>query len=302
MTYTLKTKTRTIKTKKRQLGGISNPNVPPTLKDNLKKSLYIIVQLFNNMTMYTLDKVEDKIENVTKSYGIDPNKSLGDEFTKLGKKAEQINEVLSSPEGKRVLVNINDLFNRITKNVIVPNSKKLTEELIKNLHPIMVRGQNAVFALLSASPFGAIIDIPRFLSESLGVVEKSVSLADDVLDIGIDTVDEVKMEKGNFDNILSEINSLSKSANSQISNGLDNVKNTVDMYGKNINNIEQMNNGAFKKYQNEAKMIGGRIQQSQTNFLSPYINKDKILKQYGGKLNTKRRIYVKRRLTSRNYK
>jgi ABC-type transporter Mla subunit MlaD len=154
-----------------------------------------------------------------------------------------------------------------------------------------------VFALLSASPFGAVIDIPRFLSESLGVVEKSVSLADDVLDVGQESVTKLKAEKGNFDNVVSEFQSLVDQANSQVSSGLDSVQQSVNDYGAKINdygtamkqfgtdavskadqyganmvsNVNHMNtdiDNSLKKYQNQSRMIGGRINKSASDFFS----------------------------------
>jgi hypothetical protein len=155
----------------------------------------------------------------------------------------------------------------------------------------MIKGQNAVFALLSASPFGAVIDIPRFLSESLGVVEKSVSLTNDVLDIGQGAVDEIKSEKSNYDKVVSEFNSLLDNANIKVSSGLNNIENTVNNYGKKIVENENMSsipiqgekmpsmpiqggginhNKLLKEYQKQSKLIGGRIIQSQIEFLRPH--------------------------------
>jgi hypothetical protein len=247
-----KTKTRKNKKKnKTQRGGLTNMNTntntnmntninnqiindKPTIKDNLKKFADIWLKAFNYTGLYALDKVENKLEETSKKFGVNPNDSLENQISKIGKNAERFNKVLDTPEGKRALSNLNALFDKITKKVIVPSSQKLSESLIENLQPIMVRGQNAVFALLSASPFGAVVDIPRFFSESLGVVEKSVSLADDVLDISQDAVNEIKNEKSNYDKVVSEFNSLLDNANIKISSGLDNVGNAVNNYGKNL--------------------------------------------------------------------
>ena len=289
----------------KQIGGefINKNNAPPTLKDNLKKFSDIFVQLFNNMSIYTLDKVEDKLKDVSASFGIDPNKSLGDELKKMGEKAEQVNDVLDSPEGQKALSNLTGFFNRITKNVIIPNSRKLAEGIIESVEPVLERGQNAVFALLSASPFGAIIDIPRFLSESLGVVEKSVSLVDDVLDVGQDTVDKLKDEKNNFNGIVSEFGSLMEKTNTQLANRLDTVKNSVDDYGKHIMAREIPSKDMAKtlqKYQNESKMIGGRVKDAYSDFIRGNVTSEQIIKQYGG---TRKRSIIKRnRFQSRRNK
>ena len=42
-------------------------------------------------------------------------------------------------------------------------------------------------------------------------------------------------------------------------------------------NIQNVNK-TFKKYQNEAKMIGGRLDKSRSEFMSPFINKSRTLK------------------------
>ena len=47
--------------------------------------------------------------------------------------------------------------------------------------------------------------------------------------------------------------------------------------------------GTLKKIQNETEMIGGRTEQSRLEFLTPYVNSSQIMRQYGGKWQTKRR-------------
>jgi len=305
----MRTRKNKMKIKRNQSGGLINTNMnnqiindKPTINDNLKKFADIWSQAFNYMGLYTLDKVENTLENTSRTFGVNPNDSLENQISKIGKNAEQLNKVLETPEGKRALSNLNALFDKITKKVIIPSSQKLADGLIENLQPIMIKGQNAVFALLSASPFGAIIDIPRFFSESLGVVEKSVSLADDVLDISQEAVNEIKSEKSNYDKVVSEFNSLLDNANIKVSTGLNNIESTVNNYGKKIVENEKMpsaisiqsggklnDNKLLKKYQKQSKMIEGRITQSQLEFLKPHVNSSEILKQ------TTRRSYNKRR-------
>jgi hypothetical protein len=315
MTHRIRTRTRkNNKICRKQMGGegVNGNNIPPTIKDNLKKFADIFVQLFNNMSIYTLDKVSDRITNMSKMFGIDTNKSFGDEIAKIGEKVEQLNIVLDSPEGKKALSNLSAFFDKITKTVLLPNSEKLAEGLIESLEPVLERGQHAIFALLSASPFGAVIDIPRFLSESLGVVEKSVSLVDDVLDVGHDTVSKLKEERNNLDGIVSEFGSLIDKANTQLSSGLDSVKNRVDDYGKNImakgmsnydNSVLSRNaediNSSLKQYRNEARMVGGRVKKSYSEFITSNVTSPQIIQQYGG--TRKRRILKRNRLQSRRH-
>ncbi len=303
-----------MKIKRNQLGGLMNTNMitntntnmntnnqlindkltindKPTIKDNLKKFADIWLQAFNYMGLYTLDKLENTLENTSRTFGVNPNDSFENQISKIGKNAEQLNKVLETPEGKRALSNLNALFDKITKQVIVPTSRELGESLIENLEPIIEKGNDAVFSLVSASPFSGIVDIPKFLLESLSVVEKSVSLTNDVLDIGQGAVDEIKSEKSNYDKVVSEFNSLLDNANIKVSSGLNNIENTVNNYGKKIVENENMSsipiqgekmpsmpiqggginhNKLLKEYQKQSKLIGGRIIQSQLEFLRPH--------------------------------
>jgi hypothetical protein len=289
---------------KTKIGGqaentVMNDN-SPKIKDTIIKFAEIWLQVFNNISIYTLDKVKNRMANVSRSFGIDPDRSLKDEFLRLGQTAEQFNDVLNSPEGKRALLNLKNFFVKISTEVIIPSSKELAEGLIENVEPIITKGEHAVFALLSASPFGAVMDIPRFLSESLGVAEKSVTLVNNVLQIGTDTVDKVNDQKSNFDKVVSDFGSIVDKANLKISSGLDNVRDSVNKYGENIMNettstaqppieiqsLKTRKRGKsggklLKKLKRDAKMIGGRIIKSQTEFLRSNVK--------GSQYKTKRR-------------
>jgi hypothetical protein len=292
---------------KTKIGGqpeniVMNDN-SPKIKDNIRKFAEIWLQVFNNMSIYTLDKVKNRVANISRSFGIDPDRSLKDEFLRLGQSAEQFNDVLNSPEGEKALLNLKKFFGKISTEVIIPSSKELAEGLIENVEPIITKGEHAVFALLSASPFGAIIDIPRFLSESLGVAEKSVTLANNVLQIGNETIDKVTDQKSNFDKVVSDFNSIVDKANLKISSGLDNVRDSVNEYGENIMNettspdikteppieiqsLKTRKRGRsggklLKELKRDAKMVGGRIIKSQTEFLRSNVK--------GSQYKTKRR-------------
>jgi len=66
----------------------------------------------------------------------------------------------------------------------------------------------------------------------------------------------------------------------------------------NIPNVSSYSD-PMKKLQNNAQMVGGRIKKSQLDFLSPFVNREKIFRQYGGKWNTKKHRPMKRRPTTR---
>jgi hypothetical protein len=241
-------------------------NVPPSLKSNLKKFADIVIQVFNNLGMYGLKWAENGISNTSKSFGINPNGSLKDEIVKVNQKVEKINEVLNTPEGQRALTNLRALFYKISTEVIIPSSVILAEQLIENLQPIILKGSDAVFSLLSASPFGAIFDMPRFVAESIGVGQKTMTLLNDVLGTVEDTTEKIKAEKNNFNSIITDIDGLMQKGNETLSNQLDYVKQKVDNPPPLQMGGFQEEKILFKKYQKEAKMLGGRIQKSKDEF------------------------------------
>ena len=288
----------------------------PTIKDNTERLINILKKTFIIVIVYLINKSENKLSELYNSYGINPNETLEDKISQMSIKAEDLTNVLNTPEGQQALSNLINLFNKINKEVIVPSSTQLAEELIESLQPIMIRGQNAVFALLSASPFGAIIDIPRFLSESLGVLEKSVTLVNNGLKIVNETFYKLEDDKAKVKEEVSRIYSLINNANEKISSGLNMIEEKVDdnlampeinavpvnnfVNVKPVNNFEIPASDTFKAnpviqngggvkllqtYRNQAKMVGGRIIESQIEFLTPY--------------NTTRKRDLKRKRTTR---
>ena len=59
----------------------------------------------------------------------------------------------------------------------------------------------------------------------------------------------------------------------------------------NIPNVSSYSD-PMKKLQTDAQMVGGRIKKSQLEFLSPFVNRAQIFRQYGGKWNTKKQIWI----------
>ena len=340
MVKTIKTRKKYRRNKKQMGGDI------PTIKDNTERLINILKKTFIIVIVYLINKSENKLSELYNSYGINPNETLEDKISQMSIKAEDLKNVLNTPEGQQALSNLKNLFNKINKEVIVPSSTQLAEELIESLQPIMIRGQNAVFALLSASPFGAIIDIPRFLSESLGVLEKSVTLVNNGLKIVNETFYKLEDDKAKVKEEVSRIYSLINNANEKISSGLNMIEEKVDdnlampainadpannfvkpanNFVKPVNNFVNVNpannfvkpvnnfanvkpvnnfeipasdtfkanpviqNGGGVKllqtYRNQAKMVGGRIIESQIEFLTPY--------------NTTRKRDLKRKRTTR---
>jgi hypothetical protein len=286
-----------IKTKKIWGGNLNNQDTtqnviePPTVIDNAKKAFNIGLQLGNNVAALGLDKLENKVEDLSKSIGIDPNKSVEQEISRIGDKVVKIQNALDTPEGKRAMQNASNLLTNISKDIIAPAVEKGITQVIDHSEPILTKSQNAVFDLVSASPLGALVDIPKFLLDGLAVVENTTAMASDISETAEQTVDKIKDKQNELNSVWTDLSNVIQNGTTSVHSGLSTIENSVNNYGKDI--VKNVNsNDAIKSMQNmkqESIKIGGRIHKAQLDFLKPRINSKQMLKQYGGKWNTKRR-------------
>jgi hypothetical protein len=281
---------------------------PPSTLDNVKKGVDIGLQLGNNIAATGLEYLQDGLENLESAVGIDPEKNVQEEVNKIANKSKQWVNAFNSPAGQRALNNLGNVVGEFSKSVIGPGVTKAVDAVVDNSGPILNKGTKAVLDGLSATPLAPLIELPRFGADIAGIVEDSTAMAADVLNIGQETIEKGKENANKLEGAWSDFQSVIDQGNTALSSGLDNIQNAVDKSGKSIvaesiKNVPKVSvdqsGGSLKKYQKEAMMIGGRVNKSQLEFLTPYVNRSQILQQYGGKWNTKRRNSVRRRLTSR---
>ncbi len=277
---------------------------PPSTLDNLKKGLNIGLQLGNNITASGLEYLQKKLLKWCELMGIDPKANVADEFNKIAVKTNEMVEVLKTEKGKKALANLGKIASEFSEEVLAPASTKVVETVIDNSGPIINKSVKAVLDGVSATPFGPIIEIPRFVADVAGIVQDSTSMVADVLDVGKNTLDKAKDSSSKLQDGLSNLQSVINKGNASISSELNNIQDMVNSSGKKIvsdgmNDVNKMSGGSLKKYQKEAIMIGGRVNKSQLEFLSPYNTSNKYLQQLGGTNNTKRNYRVCRKMTSR---
>jgi len=293
---------------------------PPSAIDNLKKTADIGLQLGNNIAASGLEYLEDGVENLAESVGIDTNATVEKEIKKIAKKTGEISSALQSKEGQQALSNLGSVVSEFSENVIAPGLTKIADGVIDHSGEIAQNLTKAGLDTISATPIGPLLDIPRVMSDVARVSENVVSMASDVSDITADMFEEGKESKEKIEGALSQLKSVIDKGNAAIdkgnaivSSGLDTIEKSVDNYGKDIikNSMNEKKEelasriapaaggGLLKKYKKEAKMVGGRISQSQLEFLSQHVNSWQILQQYGGKWHTKRRPNLKRKVTLR---
>ena len=283
---------------------------PPTALDNLKKTANIGLQIANNIGASGLEYIEDGVENLSETIGIDPNASVETEVKKFAEKTKEIGSALKSEAGQEALSNLGTVVSEVTENVVAPGLTKIADSVISHSGEIMKNSTNAAMDAFSATPIGPLLDLPRFASDIARIAENSTSMVSDVLDISKDTIEKSKESKDKLEGAFANLKSVIDNGNKLVSSGLDNIKESVDSYGKNIvrdemkdvnikSPVVQVGGGLLKKLKKEAEMVGGRINQSRIEFLSQNVNSSQIKQKYNQKYKTKRRYTLKRKTTSR---
>ena len=327
--------------RKRQYGGI--PNIinqqqvndeknleeiePPTLVDNLKKGADIGLQLGNNIAATGLKYMEDGVQSIAESVGIDTSASVDKEIGKIADKTNKLVAVLKTPKGQEALTNLGNIGAKFSEKVIGPGVTKVVDSVLDHSGPILNKTTNAAMDAFSATPFGPLLDVPKFVADVTNIAQDSTSMISDVLDITKDTIEKGKESKNELEGAWSQLENVINEGNSLVSSGLSDIQQRVDKYGKDIvkenmpkmpevpkmpekldiSNMSQkgISKGAgnsLNQIKKESIMVGGRINNAKIEFLESNVNRSQILQQYGGKWKTKSRRSLKRKMTSRSYK
>ena len=221
----------------------------------------------------------------------------------LGEKLDNIKDALSDPNNvemaKEILGNAGK-FVEVGIEAATPVIEKTVDKILpvftKEADKAVKAGLGTVVNLAEdiAGPF---IGIPRTLLSATEAFNASVN-AGSVLVKG--TAEAIQGTQENFNRIMDEsMPKIPKIPKVPEMPKIPDMPKVPEM--RNIDSTVQAG-GSLKKYQRQAKMIGGRILKSQSEFLGEQLFSSQNSQQTGGKLQTKRRHYLKRKMTSRSYK
>lgn len=246
------------------------------------------------------------------SIGVDINNPAS-----IGEKLDDIKDAVSSPENiqktKEILANageyvglVVDAAAPVVDKVLDKTMPIITEQGEKLLEKGMQTGKYLVTDIM-----GEFATIPLTMASAAEATLAATNAASTLIK---GTSEAIQGTQQNLNRLIDENNL--KMSNVKIPNvkmpnvAIPDVKmpnppqmpNTPQMPNMNNNSYRQQGGGLLKKYQKEKMMIGGRISQSQSEFLGGQLFSSQNLQQYGGKWHTKRRHYLKRKMTSRSYK
>lgn len=211
----------------------------------------------------------------------------------IGEKLDDIKNAISSPENKKktkeILENSGE-YAGLVVDAAAPVIEKTSEKI---LPVVMKEADKAVGAIvktelnLAEDVAGPIVGFPRTVWSAMEALNASVNAGSELIK---GTAEAIQGTQENLNRLKEE--------------GASKIPKVPEIGQKITQNIpvETVDGSSLKKYQKEKRMIGGRILQSQSEFLGGQLNSSQILKQYGGKWKTKHRHYLKRKITSRSYK
>ena len=246
-------------------------NEAPTLSDNLARGKDIALQVGNILGASVVKSAEYGVEKLAEKIGVDPKANAVDELKK-------ISSAVKSEEGQAALSELGEAGSMVVEKAIVPGLIKGADSVLSHSGELGEKGIEAGMNAFSATPLGPLLDVPRFIANVTEIAQTSTDLAADLLQTTEDTIEKTKESKGEFDKAYSKlknvINNSINNSNKFVSNGLNNIEQRVNSYGKEFvtkraNPLVQ-SGGTLKTLQNQAKIVGGRIIESQLEFLTPY--------------------------------
>ena len=283
----------------------------PTLNDNLEDAGEVAADIGNIAVSAGIQGVKNLTNSFAESIGVDPNNSASEVVQELTDSAKKLTNVLNSPQGEELKKEAAEIASDFV-DILKPAANDMlntANELLEKEIPIAGNMLNEAALMIpgAGQVIGAVEEMGNVAQAVEGAVESTAKLTQ----TGTDTLSKLETNREKVSSFWDKLTNL---MNNGVKDGIGIVKSGVDSLKKNIKpkmpidikpkipNIPstvEAAGGSLKKYQKEAIMIGGRVVQSQSEFLSPKDNSSQILRQYGGKRHTKRRNRVRSRLTSR---
>jgi ABC-type transporter Mla subunit MlaD len=200
---------------------------------------FTIINILVNKVIYKI------IYLISKKLGIDPNTSANSNIKKLSNKTKLIIDSLNTPEGRDLKNQMNLLFQNILL-ILEPSLNESIDVLNNNVSKLTASiNKIIVSALQEIPPIFVIFEAANFLTASLQTGEIFLHFTD----IGLNTLNKLRP-------MIKDIKELIDKFQRFIDNVIDKKDNFKGNYVKTIN-----------KYNNQKKLIGGRIQSTLKEFI-----------------------------------
>ena len=246
-------------TRSKMYGGdmpLQYDNKVPNLSTNVSKA----TDLISSATSVVADKTLDKVGELGKSIGIDPEKGVQDNIAHISDLTGEVVDVLNSPEGEKLKQEASQLAAEIV-DISAPSVEKATEILSESVHKLTKSGTEAV---INAAGLIPPIQVANELSKLATVGAQAGQAVSELTTTGAEAVENLQEQKEKASSIYNRFRSLlndaSSKANEKISGIIDSAATKVNDYGKMNNTLNQ--------YRQQATMVGGRVKNSYLDFLN----------------------------------
>ena len=276
----------------RMTNGLPNNSISQG-KNVFSNLMSVGAQIANNGINYGLN-------SIAKLSGTDPNMSLDESVNKLKNKAQNIANVISSTDlGNQLGEELSKATNKILSPALEKGSDIINEFAKKEEKAVVGLGAN-----LAEDVAYPIVAPVRTALSGLQIVENATEAASEATGVLKEQVEAYNELKGKIGNTIEEITDLASKIPDSItpdSISPESVRpESVTPESVTPDSISPLNQEqSLQKISKEGAMIGGRIKKSQYDFLKPYINSKKVLKQLGGNSRTKKRRFIKPLLRKR---
>jgi hypothetical protein len=225
----------------------------------------------------------------------------------ISKKLSDIKMSLSNPENVQQLKEIaNEVgkYGEVAVLALAPAAKRFVDTTL----PIVAEGVDkavksgaATGVNLLEDVAGPFIGIPRTILSAAEAFNASVNAGSELIK---GASESVQGTYENYERLMNKMNNVSMPKVEMPKVEIPKVEmSKVEMPKVEMPNYNsKLAPNSLKNVQKEANMIGGRARKSHLYFLTPHVYRSQILKQHGGKNNTKRRNHIKQKFTSRSYK
>lgn len=279
----------------------------PTLMTNLGDAGKLATSVATNL-------VSDGIQTAAETFGIDPNKSVQENVSDMKNGLDNVIGVLKTEEGQKLVEDIGKLGEETVEALkpAINEAVNETNELIKKEIPLV--GDMANKAVLEIPVVGQVAAIAEEGMDLVQSLENATESVAKLTTTGSESLGKLQEQKRKAESLWEQgkqlFSGVTDFANTKVSNILADAQNNVNNYGKDLIkskmpkveipkvemptynskiNVTGDTEGTLKKMHKEGLMVGGRVHKSQLEFLSPQINSNKIIRQFGGKLSVKRR-------------
>jgi len=232
---------------------------------------------------------------VAKLTGTNPNQGFETAYESLTNKASNIIDVVAETNlGNDLGEKLADATEKIAAPV-VEQATDIANEFAKKEIPVI--GDIANNAIKVVPVVGQVVAAAEEGLDIAQSLENTAEAATKLTGVGIEQVEALKEAKESIGETFEKIGEVASSGLENVENKLEEgIKAPILSEGANLNIPDKLAENSLKNMQKEGKMIGGRVNKSQLEFLNPFF-KHQLFKK-----STKRRLNAKRNSTLRKYK